>query len=54
MHECASRPDCAESPPLNGGVSLNHMYWPACRHESLNVEAVYRFHPRFREADFKI
>jgi arginine deiminase len=37
-----------------GGVSLNHMYWPARQHESLNVEAVYRFHPRFREADFKI
>ena len=25
------------------------MYWPARQHESLNVEAVYRFHPRFRE-----
>jgi arginine deiminase len=37
-----------------GGVSLNRMYWPARQHESLNVEAVYRFHPRFREADFKI
>ena len=30
------------------------MYWPARQHESLNVEAVYRFHPRFRAADFKI
>ena len=39
---------------IYGGVSLNHMYWPARQHESLNVEAVYRFHPRFREADFKI
>jgi arginine deiminase len=26
------------------------MYWPARQHESLNVEAVYRFHPRFRDA----
>ena len=39
---------------IYGGVSLNHMYWPARQHESLNVEAVYRFHPRFREADFQI
>jgi arginine deiminase len=30
------------------------MYWPARQHESLNVEAVYRFHPRFRSADFPI
>jgi arginine deiminase len=35
-----------------GGVSINHMYWPARQHETLNVEAVYRFHPRFRGADF--
>jgi arginine deiminase len=39
---------------IYGGVSLNQMYWPARQHESLNVEAVYRFHPRFREADFQI
>jgi arginine deiminase len=39
---------------IYGGVSLNHMYWPARQHESLSVEAVYRFHPRFREVDFKI
>ena len=37
-----------------GGVSINHMYWPARQHETLNVEAVYRFHPRFRAADFPI
>jgi arginine deiminase len=37
---------------IYGGVSLNHMYWPARQHESLNVEAVYRFHPRFRDAGF--
>jgi arginine deiminase len=35
-----------------GGVSINHMYWPARQHETLNVEAVYRFHPRFRSVDF--
>jgi arginine deiminase len=32
---------------IYGGVSINHMYWPARQHETLNVEAVYRFHPRF-------
>ncbi len=35
-----------------GGASINHMYWPARQHETLNVEAVYRFHPRFRSVDF--
>src|SRR3954465_5451716 len=33
---------------LYGGVSINSMFWPARQHETLNVEAVYRFHPRFR------
>jgi arginine deiminase len=28
------------------------MYWPARRLEALNVEAVYRFHPMFRDAGF--
>jgi arginine deiminase len=37
-----------------GGVSINQMYWPARQHETLNVEAVYRFHPRFKAADFPI
>ena len=39
---------------LYGGVSLNPMYWPARRLETLNVEAIYRFHPRFRDAGFQI
>jgi len=39
---------------IYGGVSLNPMYWPARQHETLNVEAVYRFHPRFRSAEFPI
>jgi arginine deiminase len=37
---------------LYGGVSLNPMYWPARQLETLNVEAIYRFHPRFRDAGF--
>jgi arginine deiminase len=39
---------------IYGGVSLSNMYWPARQHETLNVEAVYRFHPRFRDAGFPI
>ncbi|MET3597577.1 arginine deiminase [Mesorhizobium shonense] len=33
-------------------VSVNAMYWPTRQPEAANVEAVYRFHPRFRDADF--
>jgi arginine deiminase len=39
---------------IYGGVSINHMFWPARQHETLNVEAVYRFHPRFRVPEDKI
>jgi arginine deiminase len=39
---------------LYGGVSLNPMFWPARQLETLNVETIYRFHPRFRDADFGI
>jgi arginine deiminase len=39
---------------IYGGVSINHMYWPARQHETLNVEAVYRFHPRFKDLGFPI
>ena len=38
---------------LYGGVSINQMYWPARQHETLNLEAVYRFHPRFADASFE-
>jgi len=39
---------------IYGGVSINQMYWPARQHETLNVEAVYRFHPRFKDQGFQI
>jgi len=39
---------------IYGGVSINNMYWPARQKETLNLEAVYRFHPRFRDAGFPI
>ena len=34
-------------------VSVNPMYWPARRREALNLLAVYRYHPLFRDADFQ-
>jgi arginine deiminase len=37
-----------------GGVSISSMLRPGRRHETMNVEAVYRFHPRFRHAGFEI
>ena len=39
---------------IYGGVSINAMFWPARQHETLNLEAVYRFHPRFGEAKVEI
>src|SRR4051812_24057031 len=39
---------------IYGGVTLNPMFWQARRLETLNLEAIYRFHPRFRDAGFQI
>jgi len=39
---------------IYGGVSINSMFWPARQKETLNVEAILRFHPRFRDAGFPI
>lgn len=39
---------------IYGGVSLNPMYWPVRRLETLNMSAIYKFHPMFKDADFKI
>ena len=35
------------------GVSVNPMYWPARRRESLNLLAIYRYHPMFKNAGFQ-
>jgi len=35
------------------GVSINPMYWPARRRESLNLYAVYHYHPMFKDAAFE-
>jgi arginine deiminase len=34
------------------GVSANPMYWSARRRESLNMYAIYHFHPMFKDAEF--
>jgi len=39
---------------IYGGVTLNPMFWPARRLETLNLAAIYRFHPDFAHADFPI
>jgi arginine deiminase len=39
---------------IYGGVAITQMYWPARQHETLNVEAIYRFHPRFKNAKFPV
>lgn len=38
---------------IYNGVTLNPMYWPARRQETLNIAAIYRFHPAFRDAQFE-
>ncbi|MEJ2794020.1 arginine deiminase [Iodobacter sp. LRB] len=39
---------------IYGGVTLNPMYWPARRQETLLVTAIYKFHPDFAAADVKV
>nr|AQW39679.1 arginine deiminase [Pseudomonas fragi] len=39
---------------IYGGVTLNPMYWPARRQETLLTTAIYKFHPEFSNADFQI
>ena len=39
---------------INRGVTVNPMYWPARRPETLLVTAIYRFHPAFADGDFEV
>ncbi|WP_278618828.1 arginine deiminase [Ectopseudomonas oleovorans] len=39
---------------IYGGVTLNPMYWPARRQETLLTTAIYKFHPDFAEERFDI
>ncbi len=36
------------------GVSLNPMYWPARRQETMNIATIYKFHPDFKNEEFEI
>ncbi|CAB3801050.1 Arginine deiminase [Paraburkholderia ultramafica] len=38
---------------IYGGVTLNPLYWPARRQETLLAAAIYRFHPDFANAKFE-
>jgi arginine deiminase len=39
---------------IYGGVSLNPMFWPARRQETLLTTAIYKFHPDFKNAEFDV
>ena len=39
---------------IYGGVTLNPLYWPVRREETLLTTAIYRFHPSFADADVQI
>ncbi|TXH37888.1 MAG: arginine deiminase [Rhodospirillaceae bacterium] len=39
---------------IYGGVTVNPMYWPARKPETLLQRAVYKFHPLFESGKFKI
>jgi len=39
---------------IYGGVSLNPMYWPARRQETLLATAIYKFHPDFAGQKFEV
>jgi len=38
---------------IYGGVTCNPMYWPARKPETLLQRAVYKFHPEFKDGDFR-
>lgn len=39
---------------IYGGVSLNPMFWPARRQETLLTTSIYKFHPLFKDEDVKV
>jgi arginine deiminase len=39
---------------IYGGVTVNPMYWPARRKETLHLTAIYKYHPKFKGGDFTI
>jgi arginine deiminase len=39
---------------IYNGVTVNPMYWPARRKETLHLTAIYKYHPEFKGGDFQI
>jgi len=39
---------------IYNGVTVNPMFWPARRKETLHLTAIYKYHPEFKGADFTI
>lgn len=39
---------------IYNGVTVNPMFWPARRKETLHLNAIYRYHPDFKGGDFNI
>ncbi len=39
---------------IYGGVTLNPLYWPVRREETLLTTAIYRFHPSFADAGIQV
>ena len=39
---------------IYGGVTLNPLYWPVRREETLLMAAIYKFHPSFAHAQFEV
>ena len=39
---------------IYNGVTVNPMYWPARRKETLHMTAIYKYHPEFKGGDFNI
>ncbi len=39
---------------IYNGVTVNPMYWPARRKETLHMAAIYKYHPEFKGGDFNI
>jgi arginine deiminase len=39
---------------IENGVTINPMFWPARRNETLLTAAIYKFHPDFKNAEFHV
>ena len=39
---------------IYGGVTLNQLYWPVRREETLLTTAIYKFHPSFANTNFQV